>query len=114
MELFTKDRDMYVGCQPRACDRTETQLFHAFHNAAHGTVSLHEVDNGGAECFARGLFPEGWEAHRLLHIGCPKNEFELQKTGDFASLPRDGVALVSRFTHTIYFNAICRAHQTWS
>jgi hypothetical protein len=57
MELFAEDRGMHAGTQPRTRDRTEPQLFHAFHNAAHGTVPLHEVDNGGTECFAARLSP---------------------------------------------------------
>ena len=52
MELLAKDRDMHVAGQPRARDRAKSQLFHAFHDAAHGTLSLHEVNDGGAECFA--------------------------------------------------------------
>jgi hypothetical protein len=40
MELLAKDRDMHVATQPRTRDFTKSQLFHAFHNAAHGTMSL--------------------------------------------------------------------------
>src|SRR5450631_508079 len=104
MDLFAKDRDMDVGCQPRTCDRTETQLFHAFHNAAHGTLSLHELNHGGAEGFARGLFPKGWEAYRLLHGRCPKTEtsLKLKKSGDFPRLMTGWPWYGGIYTHDIF------------
>jgi len=53
MQLLAEDRDVYVAAKPRTRDRAETELLHALHNAAHGTMSLHEVDDGGAERLAR-------------------------------------------------------------
>jgi hypothetical protein len=71
MQLFAKDRDMHVAAQPGTRDSTKTQLFHAFHNAAHGTMSLHEIDDSGAECFAGRLSPQ-WKICRSFHGECPK------------------------------------------
>jgi hypothetical protein len=52
MELFAEDRGMHVAAQPRQRDRPKTQLFHPSQNSAHGTISLNEVNNVSAECFA--------------------------------------------------------------
>ena len=52
MELFAKNRGLHVAAKPRTRDRAKSQLLHALHNAAYGAVSLDEVDNGIAECFA--------------------------------------------------------------
>jgi hypothetical protein len=77
VELFAKDRGMQVAGQPRTRGRTKTQLFHAFHNATHGTLFLNEVDDGGPECFAGRLSPQGWKVCRSFHDDCPKNETSL-------------------------------------
>ena len=57
MQLFAKNRGVHDAAQPRTRDRTQTQLFHTFHDATHGSMLLHEVDDGRAECFARRLSP---------------------------------------------------------
>ena len=57
MQLFAEDRGVHVAAQPGTRDRTQTQLFHTFNYTAHGTMCLHEVDDGRAECFARRLSP---------------------------------------------------------
>jgi hypothetical protein len=69
MQLFAEDRNVYVAEQPGTRDHPETQLFHAFQDAARGTLSLNEVDDGGAECFAGRLSPKGWKACRSFHVG---------------------------------------------
>ena len=57
MQLFAEDRDVHVAAEPRTRDRAQAQLFHALHDAADGTMSLYEVGDGRAECFAGRLSP---------------------------------------------------------
>jgi len=66
---------------------------------------LHELNHGGAEGFARGLFPKGWEAYRLLHGRCPKTETSLKlKKKRRLSPSHDRLALVWRDLYTRYFS----------
>jgi hypothetical protein len=58
MKLLAEDRGIHVAAEPRPRDRPKTQLFHALHNAAHGAMSLYEVDDGRKKRFAGRLSPQ--------------------------------------------------------
>ena len=55
MQLLAIDGFIHVATEPRACDRSKTQVFHASHDAVNGTVPVDEIFDGeGSE--AAGVF----------------------------------------------------------